>query len=65
MQGEGKKGDFFPHTQLGTGSKGLEVSGFPTNRRPTGKVFQHLNNQAQMGLNHEKNRVKTLETLSL
>ena len=28
MQGEGKKGDFFPHKQLGTGSKGLEVSGF-------------------------------------
>ena len=28
MQGEGKKGDFFPPTQLGTGSKGQEVSGF-------------------------------------
>ena len=29
MQGEGKKGDFPPHTQLGTGSQGLQVSGFP------------------------------------
>ena len=50
MQGEGEKRGFFPHTQLGTKSKGAEVSGFHTYRKNSAKIEISTNIYSWVGV---------------